>query len=423
MNAAPPALLMERVRAGYRRRPVLHDLSFRLGCGEMVAVLGPNGAGKTTLLHVATGLLPCAAGRVLLLGRDVARLPAAQRAREVAVVSQEPLGTAALTVEELVMMGRGARLGRWRPPAAADHAAVEQAMAFTDTLHLRERRLPEMSGGERQRAVLAMALAGEPRLLLLDEPTSHLDMSHRLEVVQLLRRVNAERGTAILMSAHDLNLAAEFFPRLALLDAGRLAAEGTPDEVLRESTLRDVYHCAVTVQRDPLSGSLRVFPRPEEAGDGPRRRLRIHVVCGGGSGEALLRRLVLAGHEITCGVVNERDTDAVCAQALGVATTLERPFSPIAPATLARAASQAAAADLLIVCDVPFGTGNLANLSLAEEALRAGRRVLLNTARLEARDFTPGQAAIPRLRALLAAGAEPWERLPEALSLLRRAEE
>ncbi len=411
-------LQCEALYAGYRGQPVLEDLAMKLEAGEMVALLGPNGVGKSTLLQVATGLLPRSSGMVRLFGQDVARMPAARRARLAAVVPQELSTPMAFTVGEMVLMGRTAMLGRWRAPSARDVAAVEQAMVYTDTLDLSQRRFAALSGGERQRVAIAMALAGEPRLLLLDEPTSHLDMSHRLEVVQLIRRINAERGTAVLMIAHDLNLAAEFFPRLALLDEGRIVADGAPAEVLRETTLRDVYHCAVTVARDAVAGTLRVFPRLEAAADGRHSRRRVHVICGGGSGEELLRRLALAGHIVTCGVVNERDTDAICAQALGMAVTLERPFSPISPAALERAAAQAAAAEALIVCDVPFGSGNAANLRLAEEARRAGRWVLLNTARLDARDFTPDHGVLPRLRALLAAGAEPWEHLAEALQRL-----
>lgn len=408
-------LQCEALCAGYRDRPVLHDLSLTLRDGEMVALLGPNGAGKSTLLQVATGLLPRRSGTVRLFGEDVARLPAARRAQLAAVVPQELSTPLAFTVAEMVLMGRTAMLGRWSAPCARDMAAVEQALVYTDTLDLRQRRFAALSGGERQRVAIAMALAGEPRLLLLDEPTSHLDMSHRLEVVQLIRRINRERGAAVLMIAHDLNLAAEFFPRLVLLDQGRIVADGAPAEVLRATTLRDVYHCAVTVARDAAAGSLRVFPRIEAAADGGLPRRRVHVICGGGSGEELLRRLALAGHMVTCGVINERDTDAICAQALGMAVTLERPFSPISPAALASAAAQAAAAEALIVCDVPFGSGNAANLQLAEEARRAGRRVLLNSARLEARDYTPERSVLPRLRALLDAGAEPWEHLAEVL--------
>jgi len=261
MNACDTAVVLSGVSAGYRDRPVIADLSLGITAGERVAFLGPNGAGKSTLLRLITGLLPATAGSVRLFGCDLRQLEAAERTRLVSVVPQELDVAMPFTVEELVTMGRAATLGRWQRPGAADRLIVEQAMAYTDTLALRDRVFQEMSGGERQRVAIALALAAEPRLILLDEPTSHLDMNHRLEVAQLIERLNRERGVAVAMAGHDLNLAAEFFPRLVLLDNGRVAADGPPDEVLRPDVLRAVYHCDVSVQRDPASGALRVFPR------------------------------------------------------------------------------------------------------------------------------------------------------------------
>jgi iron complex transport system ATP-binding protein len=261
MSAPGLAVELVNVAAGYRGRPVFAGLSLSIAVGERVAFLGPNGAGKSTLLRVITGLLP-ATGTVRLFGRDLRQLPAAERTRLVSVVPQELDVAMPFTVGEMVAMGRTATLGRWHAPGADDRRIVDQAMAYTDTLALRERIFQEMSGGERQRVAIALALAAEPRLILLDEPTSHLDMNHRLEVAQLITRLNRERNVAVAMVGHDLNLAAEFFPRLVLLDGGRVAADGTPDEVLRPDVLRAVYHCDVSVQRDAETGALRVFPKP-----------------------------------------------------------------------------------------------------------------------------------------------------------------
>jgi iron complex transport system ATP-binding protein len=267
----PPALSLDGVRAGYRARLVLDGLSLTVQPGERVALLGPNGAGKSTLLRVATGLHAVEAGRVRLFGQEVGRLPAARRARLVSVVPQDLETPLAFTVEEMVLMGRTATLGRWAAPGAYDRAAAEEAMAFTDTLDLRQRLFPQLSGGERQRVVVAMALAAQPRLMLLDEPISHLDMNHRLEIVQLIARLNAEKDLAVVMVGHDLNVAAEFFPRLVLLDRGRIVADGPPAVVLRAETLRAVYHCNVHVQHDAAAGCLRVFPRPAAAISGDIR--------------------------------------------------------------------------------------------------------------------------------------------------------
>lgn len=253
---------VQHATAGYPDRLVLRDLSFAVREGETVALLGPNGAGKSTLLQVMTGRLPLIGGTVRLFGRDVGHLPAGERARLVSLVPQQLEVPMAFTVEEMVMMGRTASLNRWQAPSAKDRQVVEQSMAYTDVLPLRDRIFQEMSGGERQRVAIALALAAEPRLILLDEPTAHLDMNHRLEVLELISRLNCERGVAIVMVAHDLSLAAEFFPRLILMDEqGRIAADGPPATVLRPETIESVYRCRVNIHLDPDSTTLRVFPR------------------------------------------------------------------------------------------------------------------------------------------------------------------
>ncbi len=263
MNTPPPAaaIRIDTVTAGYHGEPVLQDLSLIVAAGERVAILGPNGAGKSTLFRVITGLLHARQGAVALFGRPVHKIPAAERARLIATVPQELDTAMPFTAGELVMMGRTAALGRWTPPAQEDRRWVTEAMALTDTQHLKDRVFQEMSGGERQRVAVAMALAARPRVILLDEPTSHLDMNHRLEILQLIERLNREQGMTILMIGHDLNLAAEYFPRLMLLQAGRIAADGTPEAVLTPDTLHAVYQCAVSIHRDPAAGVLRVFPR------------------------------------------------------------------------------------------------------------------------------------------------------------------
>ena len=253
------AVETDRLCASYGGTPCLRDIDLRIPEGEMAALIGPNGAGKSTLLRVLTGQHPPASGGVRLFGRDVAALRPSERARWVAVAPQELLAPMPFTVEEIVGIGRTARLPRWSAPGPEHRRAVEEAMAWMDVLALRTRTFHELSGGERQRVVIAMALAQEPRLLLLDEPTSHLDVSHRLEILRLIERMNAERGLTVLLTSHDLNLAAEFCRRLLLLDRGRLVAEGPPEAVLREPLLREVYHCALRVRRED-DGALTVRP-------------------------------------------------------------------------------------------------------------------------------------------------------------------
>ena len=415
------ALDLVNVSAGYRPgATVLCDLTLAIAQGEMVAVLGPNGAGKSTLLRVLTGLVPAASGEVRLLGKDLRSLPATQRARLVAVVPQELDTPMPFTVVEMVAMGRTAALSRWSRLTKQDHAVIERAMVYTDVIDLRNRPFQELSGGEKQRTAVALALAQEPQIILMDEPTSHLDINHRLEVMQIVERLNAEQNLTALMTSHDLNLAAEFFRRLVVLDRGRLVADGKPAEVLREDLLREVYQCEMRVQADDYTGGVIVTPARRLAPRAHGGGLRLHLVAGGGCGEELMRRLSLAGCAISCGVLNQQDTDAQAAEALGCEVALEKPFSPISAEALARGKALARKTQALVVCEIPFGPGNLANLELAEQALADGMPVYFNVRNLSQRDFTPRREALPRAEALLTRGARPWQHAGELVGELLR---
>jgi iron complex transport system ATP-binding protein len=262
-----PAFELEGVVAGYRGTPVLREVSLSWAAGERGALIGPNGAGKSTLLRVITGRLPASSGRVRLFGRPVGEIPAAERASLAAVVPQSFPAVLPFTIEELVLMGRTSSLSRWARPAAEERAAVEEALDQTDLQPIRRRRIGELSGGERQRAALAMALARKPRLLLLDEPTAHLDIHHGLEILERVERLNRQTGLTVLITNHDLGLAAEFSDRLILLQNGRVAADGPPTAVLREDLLRDVYQCDLRVRRDPPFGWTIRPARREASGD------------------------------------------------------------------------------------------------------------------------------------------------------------
>jgi iron complex transport system ATP-binding protein len=226
----------------------------------MLAVVGPNGSGKSTLLRVASGVLAPLAGRVLVAGHDVQRYSRRELARLTAVVPQDTLVEFPFSVEELVLMGRAPHLGRFGFPGARDLSIAREAMLRVGVEHLARRALPELSGGERQRVIIARALVQEPRILLLDEPTAHLDIRHQVEIYDLMAELNAERGLTIVSVLHDLNLAAMYFPRVALLSDGRLYGVGATAEVLTYSTIRSVYGTEVYVAQNDVTGTINILP-------------------------------------------------------------------------------------------------------------------------------------------------------------------
>ena len=232
----------------------LTDVSFVIEPGEIFGVIGPNSAGKTTLLRLLTRVVSADRGEIRLAGRPIAPMAHAELARQVAVVPQDTPRPFPFTVEQLVLMGRYPHgPGRFFENDE-DRALARAAMAATGVLDLADLPLEQLSGGERQRAMLARALAQQPQLLVLDEPTSHLDLRYQLQTAALLRQVNAERGTTVLLVSHDLDLAAEVCDRLLLLDAGRIARVGPPSTVLEQGVLERVFRCPVAVDVNPTSG-------------------------------------------------------------------------------------------------------------------------------------------------------------------------
>ncbi len=253
---------------GYGRGAVVAGVDLALAAGRCTAILGPNGAGKSTLLRLLAGILPARAGTVELLGRPLAAWRRREIARVVGVVPQLLPLTFPVRVRELVEQGRAPHLGPWEPPAAADRAAVARALAMVDLEDCAARPVQELSGGERQRALLARALACEPRVLLLDEPAAALDVAHQLELVAIARRLLAE-GVAAAVVVHDWNLALRVADELVVLDRGRVHTAGTPAEVLHSRVFEEVFEVAVDVVAG-TGGEPVVVPR-ERRPAAPRR--------------------------------------------------------------------------------------------------------------------------------------------------------
>jgi len=232
---------LDGVTVLYRERAAVHDISLQIDAGERVAVIGPNGAGKSTLLRVVAGLLRPAAGSVELAGARLDRLDRLAVARRLAVVPQLPTLPFSTSVEEVVALGRLPHEHPVRGMRPGDRAAVAAAIDRVGVGHLLGRDARELSLGERQLVLLAMAVAQEAPVLVLDEPTVHLDLRHQVEVMELVGDLNTRDGTTILSVLHDVGLAAHFFPRLVLLDRGRIVADGTPVEVLTPGRIREVF--------------------------------------------------------------------------------------------------------------------------------------------------------------------------------------
>jgi ABC-type cobalamin/Fe3+-siderophores transport system ATPase subunit len=254
-------LLADRVTLGYdRSAPVVHDVTFAVPEGKISCILGPNGCGKSTLLRALARLLRPTSGGVLLDGQLISRLPTKQVARRVGLLPQGPTAPAGLTVTDLVNRGRFPHQRLLQQWSTDDEAAVERALDTTGVTDLRHRAVDELSGGQRQRVWIAMALAQRTSVLLLDEPTTHLDIAHQLEVLELLTELNRSEGRTIVMVLHDLNQAARYGHHLVAMRRGEIVAEGPPEAVIAEQTVRAVFGIDSRILTDPVTGTPLVVP-------------------------------------------------------------------------------------------------------------------------------------------------------------------
>ncbi|MBB6626631.1 ABC transporter ATP-binding protein [Nocardioides sp. KIGAM211] len=258
-------LRADAVTVGYGGRPVVRDLSLDLPDGRVTSIIGPNGCGKSTLLRTLARLLTPTSGRVVLDGDDIRGVRTRDIARRLALLPQTPVAPEGLLVRDLVGRGRHPHqrwFSQWSPE---DEDVVEAALRLTDTAELRDRPLDQLSGGQRQRAWIAMTLAQDTDLLLLDEPTTYLDLAHQVEVLDLVTRLNRERGRTVAMVLHDLNLAARYSDVVVVMRDGVLVAHGTPGEVLTSDLLAQVFGLDADVLDDPRTGLPIVVPRSSAA--------------------------------------------------------------------------------------------------------------------------------------------------------------
>lgn len=250
MPMTEPVITVTNLSLAFGEKQVLKEIDWTVEGGKITTLIGPNGCGKSTLLKSIVGTLKPQQGTIMLQGKPTSSWAAKELAKHMAFLPQTPEMPKDITVEELVYCGRFPHQNWWRNTAGEDRRAVEAAMAATKTSHLKEQRVSSLSGGERQRVWIAMALAQEPTVLLLDEPTTYLDINHQFEIMELLRRLNEERGLTVVMVLHELNQAARYSDAIAVLSGGHMVATGSPDTVMTAELLRTVFAVDSTIERE-----------------------------------------------------------------------------------------------------------------------------------------------------------------------------
>ena len=412
-----PALAFESVSFGYGHRMVVRDVSLRVAAVEMVGLLGPNGAGKSTLLRLGAGALRPQAGVVRLGGADIQRLSRREVARRLAVAPQEFAVQFAYTVRQIVELGRLPHHDIFSLTRREDAAAIEAALEAAGVAHLADRVFNDLSGGERQRVLIALTLAQGSPILLLDEPTAHLDIRYQIETLELLRRLNAERDLTVIAALHDLNLAARYFPRL-LLFRETIVADGPPAHVLDATLLSEVYETPVRVGILRGEQHLSVLPPGQDAPvvwaaeqSGKADTPTVHLVAGGGSGELMMRALADAGVAFSAGPLNVGDSDYELAQRLAAVCIAEAPYAPVSTEGLAAARERMQSARAVILCPTPLGPGNIGLIAAALAVRQAGRTVTLLEPAANGPDDAEGVLASVGARDFSGRGQELYRQL------------
>ena len=370
----------------------LDNVAFSVREGEFVGILGPNGSGKTTLLRAISRTLKPRVGTVLLDDTSIYDMENREVAKNVAVVPQETIATFDFTALDIVLMGRTPYIDRFRQESREDLAIVKRVMKLTNTWHFAERLVNELSGGEKQRIIIARALTQEPQLLLLDEPTTHLDISNQLEIMDLIKHLCETKKLLIVAVFHDFNLAARYCDSIILLNDGKIVAVGKSDETLTSENVRKVFSVDTIVKKHPVTGFLHVIPISRPINQ-QQKSLSVHLICGCGTGSPLMKILKDEGYFVTAGVLNLLDTDQETAQLLKIPITSEAPFSPITEEAHTANLQMISKAKVIVITPTQFGDGNLRNLNAAETALEKGiPTILLEDGSIEERDFTNGKA-------------------------------
>ena len=360
----PYYITTEKMSVGYDGKPLIEAVEIALQKGEILTLLGPNGAGKSTILKSIARQLSLIAGTVRLDGEDMKSFTGTELSKKMAVVMTSRLRADLMTCEDVVATGRYPYTGRFGVLRKEDHAAVENAMELVQVAEIGDSLFDRISDGQRQRVMLARAICQEPEILILDEPTSYLDVRHKLEFLSILQKLCRERQLTVILSLHELELAEKISDRILCVNGRTVDRIGTPEEVMTDGYITQLY-------------GIRMGSYDEESSDmelaAPEGTPEIFVIAGAGSGRKVYRRLQREGIPFATGVLYENDLDYPVAKALAAEVIAERPFEPVSRATLQAAKERLERCDSVICCRENFGSQEAFQRELLEYAKQLGK--------------------------------------------------
>jgi len=391
-----PSISVSNLSFSYNENLTLKNLSFEIEKNSFVSILGPNGAGKSTLVNLISKVMPIKAGEIVIEGKNIRDLNHIEIAKKVAVVPQYTSLGFNFSVYEIILMGRYPYLSRFKGEKQEDYRIVNEVMELTRTDIFKDRKYNELSGGERQRVIIAQTLVQDSPIIILDEPTSHLDINFQIEFMELFYSLYKKKGKTIIGIFHDINLAIQYSEKIMLLKEGNIYCYGDVKDVINRTNIMSVFKSDVYIGKNPFTGKLYVSPNFNlrfYSKETKSKEIRIHVIGGGGAASPILNMLHNSGYITSTGVVNNLDTDLYTAEQLGITFVNEAPFSPISREAQARNLELIKASDLVILPCLEFGNGNFLNLAAVNEAINIGKKVIIiESANIDLRDHVDGKA-------------------------------
>lgn len=351
---------------GYQGKPIIENINVGIEKGEILTLIGPNGAGKSTILKSIAGQLSAVAGTVFIGQMELSEIGQAELAKELAVVFTERLHAEMMTCEDVVAAGRYPYTGKFGVLSEKDYRVVEEAMTLVQVVDLRYRDFTKISDGQRQRVMLARAVAQEPDMILLDEPTSYLDVKYKLEFLSTLQQMAKQRHLSVIMSLHELDLAERISDKILCVGEHIIDKFGTPEEIFVPGYISRLFGMTAG-SFEEKTGNLELEP--------PKGEVKIFVIAGGGTGKAVFRRLQRAGLPFVAGILFENDVDYPIAKALGADVIAEASFEKIKEKRIKEAKEWIDRCDTVICCRNKFGDWDKENRFLAEYAKAQGKRV------------------------------------------------
>lgn len=383
------------VKFSYDQEQILKGIDIEIKKGSFIGIIGPNASGKSTLLKNISKTLKSDSGAIYLGQKLLNDYDSLELAKKMAVVPQNTEVNFNFNVYDIIMMGRHPYQKRWSRLSQKDKKIVKEVMEVTDTLKLKSKVINELSGGERQRVIIARALAQKPDILLLDEPTSSLDINYQGEIYDLLNYLNKKLELTIITVSHDLNLTAQYCEELLLLKDGKIFEVGPAEKVLTEENIKEVYNAEVLIKKNPLSDKPFITLVPEankkKNRKNNKRDYKIHIIAGGGTAKKFLYKLENLGYQLSIGVLNVGDADWQAAKELDLDIVDSPPFIDILEKDIERNKKLIEKADLIILSDLPFGHGNLANLKMLLD-FPDKDKILFSNLDIKDRDYINGQA-------------------------------